>query len=205
VEDLFRWQRAMHRLLSAAGYAQLVAPHVQTEHGVYGYGWFGDEAFGRRRQGHDGGTPGFLSIAVYYPDDDLAVIVLANAEDSAIHEIEHGLAAIALGQPYELPSGRSFVQVDPAVFAAYLGRWQTRFMGRSHIMTITQEGDRLMVESQGLPKTELLPLSPTRYFARLKGEVEMDFVTNGAGRAHEIRLNWSGYQLTAQRADAYNS
>jgi hypothetical protein len=72
-------------------------------------------------------------------------------------------------------------------------------MGRRHVLTITQEAHHLMVEAQGLPKAELLPLSATRYFARLKGEVEMDFVVNGDGRAHEIALNWTGYQLTAQR------
>jgi CubicO group peptidase (beta-lactamase class C family) len=201
VGDLYRWQQALvsNTLVSRAGYAQLVAPHVPAEQGAYGYGWFSDTAFDRCRQGHDGGTPGFLSIAVRYPEADLSVIVLANSEESAIHEIERGLAAIALGQPYELPGGRNFVQVDPALFAAYTGHYETRFMGRRHVLLITQEADRLIVEAQGLPKTELLPLSPTRYFARLKGEVELDFLVNGDGRAHEIALKWTGYRLSAQR------
>lgn len=200
VSDLHRWHRALtnHVLLSQAGYRQLVAPHVEIENGAYGYGWFSNIQHGRR-QGHDGGTPGFLSIAVRYPDDDLSVIVLANSEGSAIHQIEHGLAAIALDQPYELPTGRTFVQVDPSLFRTYTGHYETSFMGRRHILVITQEEQRLMVEAQGLPKTELLPLSPTRYFARLKGEVEMEFVVNDDGQAHEIALNWSGYQLSAQR------
>lgn len=107
--------------------------------------------------------------------------------------------AIALDQPYELPTGRTFVQVDPNLFRAHTGQYETRFMGRRHILVVTEEGQRLMLEAEGLPKAQMQPLSPTRYFARLKGEVEMDFIVNDSGQAHEIALNWSGYQLKAQR------
>lgn len=201
VPDLYRWQQALasHTLLTPASYAQMTASHVAAETGAYGYGWFNDTHFGRHREGHDGGTPGFLSLAVRYPADELSLILLANSEASAIHEIEHALAAIALNQPYELPTGRTFVQVDPARFPAYVGRYETRFMGRRHILSVEQEGDHLTLEAHGLPKVTLAALSPSRYFARLKGEVELEFLPNGNGRAQGIALQWSGYALTAQR------
>ena len=52
-----------------------------------------------------------------------------------------------------------------------------------------------MVEVHGLARTELRPLSETRYFARMKGEVELDFLDSG-----EIALNWAGHDVTARRA-----
>ncbi len=201
VTDLYRWQQALtaHNLLTPVSYAQMTASHVTAEIGAYGYGWFNDTRFDRRREGHDGGTPGFLSLAVRYPADDLSVILLANSEASAIHEIEQSLAAIALGQPYELPTGRAFVTVDPDCFSAYVGRYETHFMGRRHVLSVEQEGVHLTLEAHGLPKVTLAALTPTRYFARLKGEVELEFLPNGDGRAHEIALQWSGYPLTAKR------
>jgi hypothetical protein len=43
------------------------------------------------------------------------------------------------------------------------------YVGRTHMMNVTREGNRLMVEVQGLPKTELRPLGLTSYFAQMKG------------------------------------
>lgn len=199
--DLYHWQRAVveHKLLSAAAFAQMVTPHVAVESASYGYGWVIDAPFGHRRIYHDGGMPGFLSIATYYPADELFIVVLSNFENGAIHEIERSLAAIHFGQPYTLPAKRTFVTVDPAQFAAYVGNYEMRFAGRTSHMRVTQDVDRLLAEVQGLPQTELRPLAYHRYFAQMKGEVELTFVLNRDGKAQTIDLDWSGHQLTARR------
>ena len=201
--DLHHWQRALvtHKLLGAATFTQMTTPHIAVESAAYGYGWVIDAPFGHRRLYHDGGMPGYLSLAARYPDDDLGIILLTNFENSAIHEIERGLAAILFNQPYALPAKRAFITVDPAHFAAYVGAYETRFAGRTSRMVVTQEAARLLVEVHGLPKTELRPLTPTRYFAQMKGEVELTFVINGSGKAHTIDLDWSGHKLTAQRIE----
>ncbi|WP_127939295.1 hypothetical protein [Nonomuraea polychroma] len=62
-------------------------------------------------------------------------------------------------------------------------------------MDVTRDGDRLMVEVHGLVRTELRPMSQTRFFARMKGEVELDFLPNG-----EVALTWAGHDVTARRA-----
>jgi len=66
---------------------------------------------------------------------------------------------------------------------------------------VPQKAARLLVEVHGLPKTELRPLAPSRYFAQMKGEVELTFVINGNGKAHTIDLDWTGHKLTAQRIE----
>ncbi len=74
-----------------------------------------------------------------------------------------------------------------------------RFAGRTSHMRVTQDVDRLLAEVQGLPQTELRPLAYHRYFAQMKGEVELTFVLNRDGKAQTIDLDWSGHQLTARR------
>ncbi|NJP98046.1 serine hydrolase [Nonomuraea sp. FMUSA5-5] len=182
VEDLHRWRLDVPD--------ELVGPYVESDGIAYGYGC----AVGPGRIESSGGTIGFVSVSARYPADDLFVCVLSNVENAAFSEIERGLAAIARGEPYELPGERVFVTVDPALFDRYAGRYTMRFLGRTSTMDVTREGARLMVEVHGLARTELRPMSPTRFFARMKGEVELDFRADG-----EVALNWAGRDVTARR------
>ncbi|WP_173130121.1 serine hydrolase domain-containing protein [Kibdelosporangium persicum] len=204
VEDLYRWHRGLHggKLLSPTSVEELLKPRAGYDGSTYGYGYTFNRMYGRPRIEAAGGTIGFVSTTVHYPDDDLVVIVLSNFENGAYSDVADGLAAIALGQPYELPADRVFVNVDPSVFGAYLGRYTTSYAGRPVAMDVTREGDRLMVTVAGLKKTELRPLSPTKYFARMKGEVELTFVVDGDAQAHAVAMRWAGVPLTAQRVTA---
>ncbi|SEG15540.1 CubicO group peptidase, beta-lactamase class C family [Nonomuraea solani] len=190
VEDLYRCDRGRHRLLRSGSLAELVRPHVESDGTAYGYGC----AVSPGRVESSGGTIGFVSISAGYESDDLFVTVLANVENAAFSDIERGLTAIARGEPYELPGGRVFVTVDPAVFDRHTGRYTMRYAGRTSIMDVTRDGDRLMVEVHGLARTELRPMSETRYFARMKGEVELDFRPDG-----KVTLNWAGRDVVASR------
>ncbi|MGW3351537.1 serine hydrolase domain-containing protein [Nonomuraea rubra] len=185
VTDLHRWRLRVPD--------ELVGPYVESDGIAYGYGC----ASGQGRIETSGGTIGFVGVSARYPADDLFVCVLANFENAAFSEIERGLAAIARGEPYEPPAARVFVTVDPALFDRYAGRYTMRFLGRTSIMDVTRDGDRLMVEVHGLARTELRPMSPTRYFARMKGEVELDFRDGG-----EVALNWAGRDVTARRVSS---
>ncbi|MBB5782423.1 serine hydrolase [Nonomuraea jabiensis] len=189
VEDLHRWNRGLPRLLRRESLAELFGPHVESDGTGYGYGcWVSGD-----RVESAGGTIGFVSVSARYRRDDLFVTVLSNIENAAFSEIESALAAIARGEPYELPSRRLFVTVAPDLLDRYTGRYTMRYMGRTSTMDVTREGERLMVEVHGLVRTELRPMSETRFFARMKGEVELDFLANG-----EVALNWAGHEVTAR-------
>ncbi len=149
VEDLHRWNRGLPRLLRPASLAELVKPHAVADGIGYGYGC----AVRGDRVESSGGTIGFVSVSAHYRRDDLFVTVLSNIENAAFTEIEAALAAIACGEPYELPSRRVFVTVDPAVLDRYAGRYTMRYMGRTSTMDVTRDGDRLMVEVHGLART----------------------------------------------------
>ncbi|MGP3921512.1 serine hydrolase [Nonomuraea sp. 10N515B] len=191
VEDLHRWNRGLPRLLRPESLTELIRPHVEADGIGYGYGC----AVRGDRVESSGGTIGFVSVSAHYRRDDLFVTVLSNVENAAFAEIEAALAAIARREPYELPSRRVFVTVDPAILDRYVGRYTMRHMGRTSTMDVTRDGDRLMVEVHGLVRTELLSMSETRFFGRMKGEVELDFRANG-----EVAVNWAGHDVTARPA-----
>ncbi|GAA2208930.1 serine hydrolase domain-containing protein [Nonomuraea monospora] len=191
VGDLHRWNRGLPRLLRPESLAELVKPHVAADGIGYGYGC----AVRGDRVESSGGTVGFVSVSAHHRRDDLFVTVLSNIENAAFTEIETALVAIARGEPYELPSRRIFVTVAPDVLDRYTGRYTMRHLGRTSTMEVTRDGERLMVEVHGLARTELRPMSETRFFARMKGEVELDFRASG-----EVALNWAGHDVTARPA-----
>ncbi|GAA2872448.1 hypothetical protein GCM10010517_32840 [Streptosporangium fragile] len=189
-EDMLRWVRGLRagKVLGRASAERLVTPYVDG----YAYGCMA----GGGRVESSGGTIGYVSVTTHHPADDLTVVVLSNFENAAYTEIEAALTAIARGEPYETPSERVFVPADPTVFGSYVGRYRCTFMGRTSTIDVTEENESLMVEVHGLKKTELRPMSRTRYFARMKGEVELTFVGEPA---QEIAMVWSGHDVTAHR------
>ena len=51
----------------------------------------------------------------YYPEENLTVVVLSNLETAVSGTIAADLAAIVLGEPYEVPQQPQAVTVDPTI------------------------------------------------------------------------------------------
>jgi len=105
VDDLFRWDQALFNRKFASGESvqQMFTPQVTACDGQgticsapdcdvqrincysYGYGWFlGQFPVGGsyvRDIWHPGGIQGFVSVNLYYPDQELTLIVLSNLEN----------------------------------------------------------------------------------------------------------------------------
>jgi CubicO group peptidase (beta-lactamase class C family) len=89
VEDMNRWEQALttDALLPAASRAEMFTiqmaitdPAYPPMYGGYGYGFFIGTDAGRQIIWHGGSVPGFLSIEVRYPVDDVTVVILGNQE-----------------------------------------------------------------------------------------------------------------------------
>lgn len=84
VGDMVAWLSALHggRVLPERSYREMTSP-ARLEDGTelrYGMGLsLEDDPLGRRRIGHGGGIPGFVSDTRWYPDEELAVVVLMNS------------------------------------------------------------------------------------------------------------------------------
>jgi CubicO group peptidase (beta-lactamase class C family) len=64
----------------------------------YGYGIIMSTDGDRPVIGHAGGINGFSSNLVYYPEEDLTIVVLSNLEAVQVGQIAQQLGAIALSR-----------------------------------------------------------------------------------------------------------
>jgi CubicO group peptidase (beta-lactamase class C family) len=100
IRDMARWEAALHRgaLLSTrswdATWTPLTVSRGATPPFSYGFGWMVDHEHGKRAMFHSGGTPGFSSAFRRYPDEGLAVIVLANHSDRILDHLPVEIAGI---------------------------------------------------------------------------------------------------------------
>jgi hypothetical protein len=106
VEDLYRWTTALFggEVVSPASLEQMTTPFVLNNGQAtgYGYGLAVGDVRGHRAIRHGGGIFGFVTDALYLPEDDVFVAVFSN---NTANEVGPGLvgtklAAAALGEPY---------------------------------------------------------------------------------------------------------
>jgi len=125
VEDLYQWQRALYkeRFLPDSLYQKMITPYFSN----YGYAMDVDSLGTYRRLGHDGNIPGFASYCYYFPQADLAVIVLSNKQ-GGVQWLGQALAAIVLGMEVETPHehhklvGADFPETFTGVYETPEGR-----------------------------------------------------------------------------------
>jgi len=99
LDDLLKWDRALR--------SGAVLPRAQVDqmwsatHGAYGYGWQllapSPQTHGRRMVFHAGGTTGYASDLLIYPDDDVTIVLLANLLPVPLADLSRDLSAIAFG------------------------------------------------------------------------------------------------------------
>ncbi len=91
-EDMARWVRLMlghgvldgGRLVSEAGYRDILTPAVATNAGQYGLGMFIEAWHGQRLYHHPGGVIGFSTRCDLLPDRSLGWVVLTNVDDQTL-------------------------------------------------------------------------------------------------------------------------
>ena len=204
-EDLLRWDAALYterlvpRRALEAMFNPVVAASLRSLTGRYGYGWLMVEQFNRWAQVHSGEINGFISLLARFPNERATVIVLSNLNDVPIEMITRDLAAMMFGERYELPQERRAVSVDPRIYDLYAGRYALE-LAPNIVVTITNEGGRLMATVPGQPKIELTPASETEFF--VPGvNAQIRFTRDDRGRVTGIVLNQFGREIRARRVE----
>lgn len=98
VRDLAAWERALQagKFLAAPSFEAWWSP-VRLADGTrypYGFGWSLGEQRGQRVIEHGGAWQGFRAAIARYPDQRLAVAVLANLAQAEAEEIAHAIAGL---------------------------------------------------------------------------------------------------------------
>jgi len=195
VDDLYRWDRALasDELLSKGSKDAMFTPYVDG----YGFAWDMSIEFERTADSQAGGIALVGSSIRRYPDDDVCVIVLSNSGDADAGRISRDLAAILFRKHYELPVKHSAIDLDPANYGPYAGRYE---LTPDFVLTVSIEANHLMIQGSGQPKIEIVPESETRFFA--KGlDAAVNFVKGPQGKASQLVLQQGGRDIPAPRID----
>lgn len=189
VDDLLLWDRMLDsdRLLSAGAKAKLFTI-VKRD---YAFGWWVQTKFKRKVQWHRGTVSGFMAMIARYPDERLFVAVLSNFERTQVRAIASDLAAIALGEPYEIPREHKEIKLDPGTYDAYVGRYSKDGQPDDKF-ALVRDGSKLMMQiPPGQTVFEIVPESRVQFFAK-GSEYYLTFVKSDEGRVSHILIRNEG-------------
>jgi hypothetical protein len=96
-----------------------------------------------------------------------------------------------------IPTERKAVTLDSKIYDAYIGRYE---IAPNVVFSVTKEEDKLMSQTTGQPKMELLPESEIEFF--LKGfSAQLVFVRDESGRVTKLIINQEGQRVTAKKLE----
>lgn len=186
----------MHRWLSAIRDHAL----VDLDRLPYPYGWGKHTRLGRDVLEQNGRIPtGYASYAGLYPAEDVVVVVLGNIQAEVTQQMGVDIAAIALGEPYEIPEVRPRAdRPDSSVLQTYAGCYE---IAPGFDLTVRAVEEGLLLAG---PDGAFLPLDyegGDAFFFRPLW-VPVSFVRDGNGRPSW--LDWNG-QFEAERTSSATS
>jgi CubicO group peptidase (beta-lactamase class C family) len=201
VDDLLKWDQALYseKLVPKKSLEAMFTPFKDG----YGYGWNVAKKFDRARHAHAGGIPGFVTVIARFPAERLFVVVLSNLENAPVGTIGDDLAAIALDEPYVVPRKPKAIVLDSKFYDSYAGQYEADLPNAKEkpAITVTRDGNRLMIQPKGKPRVEAVPEAETRFYIKtIDGLAE--FVKNPDGKVTHVMVLLNNEKLKYHRIDA---
>ena len=204
VEDLYKWERSLYTdaVLNQSSRDAMFTSTIQVskeenEEVYHSYGWLIDTQYGRRRISSNGGIEGFVTHIARYPDEQIAIVILSNLSASPAEKMGRDIAAILFGESYQLPKKREAIDLDPAIYQAYVGQYKfapAQSLPPSVldlVFTVTTEAQRIFTQLTGQEVVEIFPESPTKFFLKVV-EAQLTFVVNDYGQVSHLILHQNG-------------
>jgi CubicO group peptidase (beta-lactamase class C family) len=149
----------------------------------YGYGWCISNYEGHRLIEHGGGIHGFLSYALFFPEDQVFVALLTNStiKESQPEPLAFRAGCLALGKPYKepVPIFLSEKDLEPMI-GVYAN-------AQGEELYITREGNKLFSQPAGEGKSEIRPVSDTEFFST-DSPARVHFLKDGKGAVTGLKV-----------------
>ena len=161
VEDLLIWNKAIfsYKVVSEESLKRAWTSY-KLNNGKptgYGYGWSLGNVQGSPAIEHGGGINGFLSYAMYLPDQEVFVAVLSNCTCAYPGEHAAKMAAMAIGQAYEWEK----INVAEKKLKIYEGIYESAHFGNRNIRL----KDGVLYSRRGMDsKYELIPYEKDKFY-----------------------------------------
>jgi CubicO group peptidase (beta-lactamase class C family) len=197
VEDLAKWVNNFdHGQVGGPGVLKQMHEQGVLNNGHtnrYAFGLFIDEYRGKKMVEHGGGWAGYTSDIIRFPDQKVAVVLLANVSTIDAVQLSRQVAGVVLSgassqepaaskEMKSLPQRRTNVSADK--LDDYAGMYELK---PGIFATVTREGDRLYAEATGAPKVELLPETENTFFIKEDGS-RISFERDARGQVARLRL-----------------
>lgn len=192
-EDLFKWDLALskHLLLEKATQSAMLSRQAAKKtfpFAMFGYGMrVGKNDFGTYYF-HNGSFPGYLSMHIHYPDDDITAIVLSNNESHSDF-IADALVSIALNKEIVQPVKHQEVKLHTPL-ETYAGRYMIPLTRPPYMVSFPVEiivkNDKLFIHPPGGTDIELKPESGNRFFYADGTDQQMEFEKDNKGYLKKV-------------------
>jgi CubicO group peptidase (beta-lactamase class C family) len=122
VDDLYKWDQALYSetLVSKATLDLIFNPNPYN----YGFRWFIDKRYNRRRVHHGGAYRGFRSELHRYPDEHTTVIMLTNYDFVPVLKLAESLTGVLFGEHVPVPTRPQPYPLDELIYADYMGTYE---------------------------------------------------------------------------------
>jgi CubicO group peptidase (beta-lactamase class C family) len=161
VEDLFKWNQAVHacKLVKKETLDKAFTEYKLSDgKGTnYGYGWFLSQLQGSPTIEHGGGINGFLTSGVYLPNEDVFVAVFSNSTAKSPEFVSMKIAALTIGKPYNFNE----IPVEKSILEEYKGIYEN---DNNAQRTITTDNNKLYSQNAGGPLNLIKAYQKDRFF-----------------------------------------
>ena len=151
-------------------------------------GWHKLASFGEEVIWHNGATGGYHSFIGFDKKRGVGVVVLSNStldiDDIGRHLIDRRYPLKKIQSKTE----RKVVKIDSAILDIYVGEYE---LIPTFVISITKEGDRMMLQATGQQKVEIYPESEKEFFLKVV-DAQITFVKDGKGEVKELILHQGG-------------
>jgi hypothetical protein len=125
--------------------------------------------------------------------------------DLGVFASEVAWDAVLSSVPTLAPAESKVAAIDQRMYDAYVGLYE---FGRDAVLTITRDGNRLLVEATGKSpvysfrvngKEEIFPTSETDFFSRNRRGDRLRFIKDGSNKVTGLTLNPGRWALDARK------
>lgn len=184
VEDLFKWNQAVHayKLVKKETIEKAFTSYKLTngKETGYGYGWGLGNIQGSPTIEHGGGINGFLTHGLYLPKEAIFVAVFSNCNCNAPQDVTSKIAALAIGKPFSYKE----IVLDNATLQSYTGVYENE-EGVQRIITFAD--NQLYSQKTGSTKFKIKAIKKDNFFFE-NGLTTMEFARNSVGQIEKIVL-----------------
>jgi len=193
VDDISKWLSEFldDKLLSAKSRATMLV----TDKTNNGFGW--EKGFNRRFEEtlyrSSGRSPGFSSVMLYLPNEEVTLIVLTNIENAINNLIAENIAAIVVGKPY-VPFADRLVPLTVHQRQRLTGQFTfgPDFYRPNATLALRNTPQGLVLDWPGGPEAPLLSTGANSFIDRyywIRGTVVQD-----AANSRPLELKYGNFQ-----------